>query len=443
MVVLLRRIVFATNDADLPSAARRLNVGFSGAAYCARSRRGVLRLEVAGRAHGAYRRQMAADSRVWGWYQRHTMQVDLVPVAILLCAVLFTPGQSGRRSLLHGSVVVLCFAVASSLAVIGRSRWPVAALVLTVGAVAVVTATAHTIALFTVVLTLYTVALRTDRRVSILSWAATDLVLLGATLAQRHDHQLGGNILSFVAWTALAAAVGDAVRNRRDFVASIQERALRAEQSLDEEARRQVAEERLRIARELHDVVAHHMAVVTVQAGVASHLLATDPGATAESLDHIKRAGRAVLDELSGIMTVLRDPDDAAAITPAPGLSQVDDLLASLDAAGLRVMLTRHGQPARLGSAVDLVAFRVLQESLTNAHKHGTGTATAVITFSDAAVSLRVTNPTDRMDCSTRGHGILGMKERASAVNGQLSAAPGPAGVFVVDATLPIGVSDR
>jgi signal transduction histidine kinase len=184
------------------------------------------------------------------------------------------------------------------------------------------------------------------------------------------------------------------------------------------------------------------MAVVTVQAGVASHLLATDPAATAESLDHIKRAGRTVLDELSGIMTVLREPGDSSAAAPSPGLSQLEDLLATFSAAGLHITLAREGRPTRLSSSVDLVAFRVLQESLTNAHKHGSGTAQATIAYSDSWVTLSVTNPTTETAMRSNGHGVIGMKERATAVGGQLDVAAS-GGVFVVHATLPVTSGDE
>jgi signal transduction histidine kinase len=124
-------------------------------------------------------------------------------------------------------------------------------------------------------------------------------------------------------------------------VGAVEERAERAERSLEQEARRRVAEERLRIARELHDVVAHHMAVVNVQAGVAGHRITSDPSAAAEALAHVRKAGRSVLDELGGILSVLRGPDDQGdADVPSPGLGQLDDLLTSLAAAGLEVERT-------------------------------------------------------------------------------------------------------
>jgi signal transduction histidine kinase len=386
---------------------------------------------------------MVASVRPWEWYVRRTALADAGIAAVLLVVVLFVPSPGGGGNLLTQSVSTIVFSVVACVAVAGRNRWPLVSLAVSTGAVAVVTAftTTHDTAVLVVMLGLYTLALRTDRRFAYASWAVVAGALLVATGFAPHDNSMVLDVLSLLAWTALAAAIGDGVRTRRAYVAAVEERALRAEDALQEEARRQVAEERLRIARELHDVVAHHMAVVTVQAGVASHLLSSNPAAAAESLGHIKRAGRTVLEELSAIMSVLRDPDEAVPAVPSPGLDQIDELMVSFKAAGLDVALTRQGQPQDVGAAVDLVAFRVLQEALTNAHKHGTGSAHAAISYSATSLLLCVTNPMRGTFAGKPGHGLIGMRERAAAVGGQIAIASDRHGQFSVDAVLPLALS--
>ena len=386
---------------------------------------------------------MVASVRPWEWYRRKTSLADAAIAAVLLVVVLFVPSPGGGGNLLTQSWVAIVFAVVACTSVALRNRWPVPSLAVTTGSVAVVTAytTTHDTAVLAVMLGLYTVALRTDRRLAYASWAvAAGALLVGSGFAP-HDNPVVLDVLSLLAWTALAAAVGDGIRTRRAYVTAVEDRALRAEDAAHEEVRRQVAEERLRIARELHDVIAHHMAVVTVQAGVASHLLPNDPAAAAESLEHIKLAGRTVLDELGAIMSVLRDPDEAASASPSPGLDQVDDLMVSFKAAGLNVALTRQGKPQTVGAAVDLVAFRVLQEALTNAHKHGTGSARAAISYSKASLSLCVTNPMRETIVGQPGHGLIGMQERAAAVGGRIEIASDRHGQFSVEAVLPLALS--
>jgi signal transduction histidine kinase len=368
---------------------------------------------------------------------------DTALAGALLVFVLLVPPPGGGGHVLSRSATAITFTVVACLALAARNRWPLAVLAVVTAAVSVVTActTTRTAALVAVLVALYTVAVRTGRRTSLISWVAATGALLVSTAFSPRDGSVGTEILSLLAWTALATAVGDSVRNRRSYVASVEERALRAEDALHEEARRQVAEERLRIARELHDVVAHHMAVVTVQAGVAGHLIASDPNAAAVSLEHIKRAGRTVLDELSGIMTVLRDPNETATSAPSPGLSQLGELIDSFQASGLTVALTQTGAAQTLGPAVDLVAVRVLQEALTNAHKHGTGSAHAAITYAPETLSLCVTNPTGAAGTPRNGHGLIGMKERSAAVGGQLFAGLSRDGQFQVRAILPLATS--
>ncbi|WP_414638823.1 sensor histidine kinase [Actinophytocola sp.] len=238
----------------------------------------------------------------------------------------------------------------------------------------------------------------------------------------------------------MAAAVGDAIRSRRAYIAAVEERARRAEQTREEEAARRVIQERVRIARELHDVVAHHIAVINVQAGAASHVLHRHPVQADRALTHIRAACDTVLAELASIVGVLREPEDSTApdTEPVRGLARLTDMLDALAAAGLTVARKQIGQARELPAVVDLAAYRILQEALTNAHKYGTGTASLTITYTTDAITLDVVNPIATERIPTRsGYGILGMRERAATAGGSLDAQARPDGRFVVHAELP------
>jgi len=245
----------------------------------------------------------------------------------------------------------------------------------------------------------------------------------------------------------IVGAIGIAIGTQRDYRIAAEERALRAEESRDSESRRRVADERLRIARDLHDVIAHHMAVITVQAGVAQHLLRDDPDEAAQSLRHVLGSSREVLDELHVMVGVLRaEPDeDGASTRPTPGLDQLDALIEQSASAGLAVKRRDTGAGRTLPPALDVVAYRIIQEALTNAGKHGDSTAEVSITFAADRLILTVSNPVlgatghagvdhGRID-HTAGFGLMGMRERAAAVGGTLTSELS-GGRFVLTASL-------
>ena len=232
----------------------------------------------------------------------------------------------------------------------------------------------------------------------------------------------GGGFDILPGMVAAALFAGIAVANRRAYVASIRDRA-------EQDARRRVDEERLRIARELHDVVAHTMATINVQAGVAAHVLSSRPEAAAESLQAIKAASKEGLKELRAILDVLRQADDADPTQPAPGIAQLEALVAGARRAGLETTFTVTGQPVPLPAAVDLAAYRIVQESLTNAIRHA-GPATAAVSLdyrrrtADRRDRHRPGPPT-RAAARQTGPGLAGMRERAAAVGGTVEAGPG------------------
>ena len=235
------------------------------------------------------------------------------------------------------------------------------------------------------------------------------------------------------------AAWGDSVRMRRAYLAEVTERARQAEMSRDEEARRRVMDERLRIARELHDVVAHHIVVISVHAGAADHVLRNEPQKVWPVLGHIRAAADTVLDEIKSVVSVLRDPDDVQSTEPAPGVERLPELLSGLNAMGFAVRHQQRGEPRSLPAVVNLAAYRIVQEALTNAHRYGDGSATFDLEYTVDTVSIDITNRIagngDGRPGS--GFGLLGMRERAAAARGQIKAGPVAGGRFRVQAELP------
>jgi signal transduction histidine kinase len=250
--------------------------------------------------------------------------------------------------------------------------------------------------------------------------------------------------IAVLPWVIAAAAVGQAVRADRARRAMLEERARRAEEGREEEARRRVQAERLRIARELHDAVGHHVALINVQAGALTVLLDQDPAGARESVGHIQNASEAALEELRLTVGLLRQPgDEQEPVEPAGRLGRLDELIASFTAAGLQVTCEVTGPVRQLPEAVDLTAYRLVQESLTNTTKHATATSASIrLTFGPGTLALSVENdgPASRSGAATPRHGIIGMRERAAALGGHLDAGPLPGGGFRVTAELPAPV---
>ena len=235
------------------------------------------------------------------------------------------------------------------------------------------------------------------------------------------------------------AAAGDSVRMRRALVAEATERARQAEMSRDEEARRRVMDERLRIARELHDVVAHHIAVISVNAGAADHVLRNEPDKVWPVLGHIRTAADTVLDEIKSVVSVLRDPNDARSTEPAPGVERLHELLTGLGAMGFAVRHQQRGEPRSLPAVVNLAAYRIVQEALTNAHRYGDGGAVLALEYTVDTLRIDITNRIARYGNGRpgSGFGLLGMRERAAAARGTIQVGPVAGGHFRVHAELP------
>ncbi len=247
----------------------------------------------------------------------------------------------------------------------------------------------------------------------------------------------------------LAGVLGYSVQNRRAYLAAVQERARRAEQSRESEARRRVTEERMRIARELHDLVAHQITLANAQATVAAHLFDNRPEQTRKKLGELIETTSDALNDLRATVGLLRQTGDAAApAEPAPALSRLPTLLASFRRAGLEVSLHQEGTARPLAPGVDLTAYRIVQEALTNVTKHaGTDHARVrivyhrdhvALTVADDGPGSRTTPAAFKAPDRPPGYGLIGMRERATAVGGHLSAGRRPEGGFLVSVRLPL-----
>jgi signal transduction histidine kinase len=277
-----------------------------------------------------------------------------------------------------------------------------------------------------------------------IAWSiGTLMVLTGATVANNPLGTWNGGVVLLPATVVVAFFAGTAIRGRRNDARERRELAAR-------EAQRRVDEERLRIARELHDVVAHTMATITVQAAAASQLLTASPERAAESLAAIRAASKEGLRELRAILDVLRKVDDASDPTaPVSGLARLDALVAGVRQAGLPVDVTVEGPPRPLPAVTDLAAFRIIQEALTNTVRHaGPATATVLVSYGADDVRLEVRddgrggrsrsgegNPAP--NGSGSGHGLRGMRERATAAGGTIEIGPRADGGFRVAAWFP------
>jgi len=327
----------------------------------------------------------------------------------------------------------------AALALAWRRRYPVTVLAVSVTGVAVYSLLGYVngAGLVAPVLALYAVASQVSARRAVVLAVVTLAALMTATgLNNPFGRYSDGAFVLIPGMVAAVAFAGIAVRSRLAYAASVRDRA-------EQDARRRVDEERLRIARELHDVVAHTMATINVQAGVAVHVLPTKPEAAAEALLAIKAASKEGLQELRAILNVLRQADDADPVQPAPGLAQLDALIEGTRQAGLPITLTVTGEPFALPAAVDLAAYRIVQESLTNVIRHaGPASAAVCVSYRPDEIGIDVTDtghgPKAAAGGGPAGHGQAGMRERAAAVGGTVQTGPRTGGGYQVTARLPV-----
>jgi len=290
-----------------------------------------------------------------------------------------------------------------------------------------------------------------SRWVSLAGLAVAELGLAAVQLAPLGFEFEGLALVGFMGTLAAAWLLGHFAYNYRAYAARLEERTAELERAREELARRAVVEERLRLARELHDVVAHAMSVIAVQSGVGAHVADSQPEQVGKALAAIEATSRAALTELRRLLGVLRQADEPqASLTPVPGLANLEGLLAEVAKAGLAVRLRVEGRPAPLPAGVDLSAYRIVQEALTNVVKHaGPATAQVTIRYRDQEVAVEVTDNGRGVAAAAgdgrrgTGHGLIGMRERVAAFGGDLEVGPRPGGGFRVAARLPVAAERR
>ena len=382
---------------------------------------------------------------------RQWMAIDAaVSVAWLAVLVGLTVSTHFRQAAGERTLALLLLAPLASLPLAVRRRWPVPVFFVVLAAsvacgvvgLKVSTLTGPTYAL-------YTVAVQADRRWSLLALAAVEAgaVVNGAEAGAGVNVTLAtaskGNTVN-AAFTVLAQLTvwiaADSIRRRRAYFASLRERSLR-------EA---LSEQRLQIARELHDIVSHAMSVVAVQAGVGSHLIAARPDEAAKSLQAIQATARAALSETRSLLSVIRDDDyDLASRSPVPGLDNLHTLVQQVADAGQPVTLRVEGHPRALPQSLELSVYRVVQEALTNVVRHTAPPAKATVVLrydDDGGVVVEVTDDGRGTGTKPRGgggHGLAGMRERVSLLGGELSAGPRAGGGYQVVARLPAETGAR
>jgi signal transduction histidine kinase len=264
------------------------------------------------------------------------------------------------------------------------------------------------------------------------------LAYLGAAAATQGTFPASELLHTGLAW-AVAWFAGERTRLRREHVAELSERAQRVEREAERERLLAAAQERARIARDLHDSAGHAISVIAVRAGAARLRHSQDPDRSLPALEAIETLARQTVEELDQLVGTLREGGSARGVVEAPpGLASLDTLIAHHQAAGLEVTVDTAGAPRPLGAAADQAAYRILQEALTNAARHGAGRARIELGFGDAAVELSVTNPVPASGAprSGGGHGLIGMRERATLLGGDLDAERSN-GAFRLRARIP------
>lgn len=354
-----------------------------------------------------------------------------------------------QRTLLMWVLLAVCV-----MCIFLRRRLPLTSAILSLGVFIVFSATQMTllgVGIGLAVVT-YTVGSSRNRRDTFIWGGLATLVVTVLSFAAGRGDSLDPTIFQFAAVVAISAALGDSARANRQHLKTLTERAERAEQTREAEANRAVAEERLRIAQDLHDIVAHKISLISLNAGVASGAIASNPDKAKNSLSQIRKESRSVLADIGGLMHYLRAKDDSfgadpSRLYPLPTLAEIPELIASMSKAGLDITYgskiaeadeAQHGSTIR--SAIQAVSYRVVQEGLTNALKYGNGQANVRIDAVDGFVVINVSNglardPAARL--ASTGWGLRGLKERAQAVGGTLTTETSLAR-FTLTARLPL-----
>ncbi|REE97946.1 sensor histidine kinase [Thermomonospora umbrina] len=388
--------------------------------------------------------------RAWAWWRSKRSLVDfafmspLLLISVLAAPTFTSPPPYGREDEIpEWTYVVLV--VCLLLPLIWRRRWPVRVF----GVIALVSFVQWAFGVeivpanFGVLIAMYTVAANCPFR-----WgaAAGAIGVVGAGMATIRYTVHGQDLLAvFISQAATVGGIwilGIYISTRRAYLRSLEERAARLERERDTQVQIAMASERARIARELHDVVAHNVSVIVVQADGASFAIETDTERAKRALETISSTGRLALAEMRRLLGVLREGDDGGTYAPQPGVEQLTDLVEQIRGAGLPLDFLVDGVPAELPPGLQLTVFRIVQEALTNTLKHGGPGVSARVRlhYGDEAIEVTITDDGRGAAAADDGlgHGLAGMRERASVYGGDVRAGPRAGGGYVVVARLPI-----
>jgi signal transduction histidine kinase len=382
-------------------------------------------------------------SPVWPLHRARGVLTAVFVGAIQVVGSFGAAHEHQSHSVRSLDAIAVALLIAGPLALVVRHRAPAAVLIFVLGVTVtyVVSDYPNGPIYLSLIIAFFTAVTMGRRRVAVAALlAGYPLMLwLGWVLGTKPAPGIGA-ILGVAAWLFVLLAVSEIVRVRRTG-------AMEAWRTREEEARRRASEERLRIAQELHDVLAHNISLINVQAGVALHLMDEQPEQARTALTAIREASKDALGELRSVLDILRQSGEAPPRSPIAGLDDLPRLVAGAEAAGLVVRTDIRPLPRPLPPGVDLAAYRIVQEALTNVTRHARArTATVRIAYDARAVVVEVLDDGVGMIAPSPsvggGNGLPGMRERAAALGGDLQAGPGAAGGFLVRATLPVAVNE-
>lgn len=385
--------------------------------------------------------------RLFAWLRRHPRLVDLLwmlPLAAVSMVVRSRWVKTTPDGLTHEIPVAANITLAAVMCVplVWRRRWPraVFAVISLAAFVQWVAGVDITTSDFAVLVAMYTVAAQCVFRWSLaaLLVAEAGMVMAVGRLAVQPGPQ--GQWKQAIPFSVMIGAIwlsGLYISTRRKYTQSLEERARRLERERDAQAEVAAAAERARIAREMHDVIAHSISVMVIQADGASYAVDTDTERARRAMRAIGDTGRQALMEMRRMLGVLREGDGRAALAPQPGVEQLPDLVQQIRTAGLPVGYEVIGEPLPMPAGLALVVYRIVQEALTNAARHGDGRVGVDVRFGDDALEVAVANPVASGAVTGDGHGLIGIRERATLLGGTLEAGARE-GRFEVHACLPI-----
>jgi signal transduction histidine kinase len=378
----------------------------------------------------------------YAMHERHLILLDTAVPALVAAVIVVGETLPGGASA-HPAPIVL--GICAALVLVGRRRWPGWTLLASGALVTVLfhlDSSAASVAVLAPAVALYSVALRRGRLQQLVAGVLAIAAVIAADVIHPGRPTVGQTI-AHVLLVAVPLLAAEVIRTHQANMRLLVERLELAEHAREQEAERRAEQERMRIARELHDVVAHTLTEINVTAAAAAERAA--PGESREALEQIERRSHGAMGELRGILGVLRGPDSAESPpAPTPGIDDISEMVCHARNAGLEVSLDVHGSPpSRISEAISLAAYRIVQESLTNVRRHAAGAQAAVtLRFDPAQLTLTVVNGPGNgasdtaIEPTSPGVGITGMRERASVAGGRLRAGPHASG-FHVRADLP------